>query len=58
LLIPPDSKFSTIWPNAAHGISKASKITFFMQRDGLKKKLILTVLNVTVNIKNNITYSK
>ena len=29
-----------------------------MQRDELKKKLILTVLNVTVNLNNNLIYSK
>jgi len=29
-----------------------------MQRDELKKKLILTVLNVRVNIYNNLNYSK
>jgi aspartate-semialdehyde dehydrogenase len=29
-----------------------------MQRDELKKKLILTVLKVTVNIENNLNYSK
>jgi hypothetical protein len=38
----PGSGYSLFWPDAMHGIIKASKITFFMQRDELKKELFLT----------------
>ena len=45
-------------PNAATGINKASKITFFMQRDRLKKKVNFDSFNVIVNLNNNLNYSK